>query len=416
MKRLDIAELEEGMVLHRDVVDRLGRRIITAGVALTARHIAAFRTFGIAAVEVVTPEVDAAAPMDPARVTAVTAELDALFARTDRAHPAVAALFRACLERRARLTAAEEKRLVFAAAPGWDEALAAAPSRPVPRGSDPTAWVRSLGTLPSLPDVYYRLTDVLDRPRAGAREIAAVIEEDAALAARVLRLVNSAFYGYPGRIDAIPQALAILGTEEIKNLALATSVFSLFKGTTAGFVTMRSFWEHGIACGVAARVVAAHRREATVDSMFIGGLLHDIGALTLCVHRAPEYTRAASAAWRAQGSLSLALRTQLGYDSAEVADVLLEAWNLPVRLRKIVAHVDDPARAGVHLVDAATVHLAHALVVAMQLGSSGELLTPPLSPPAWESLHLAPAAIPLLVAEVDRAFGDVARAILKDAA
>ena len=96
--------------------------------------------------------------------------------------------------------------------------------------------------------------------------------------------------------------------------------------------------------------------------------------------------------------------------------MLLEAWNLPARLRKIVAYVDDPARAGVHLVDAATVHLAHALVVAMQLGSSGELFTPPLSPSAWEALHLAPAAIPLLVAEVDRAFGDVARALLKDAA
>lgn len=124
------------------------------------------------------------------------------------------------MNRRAHTSASDEKRLVFAITPGWDQSVVMADltrATPPARSATCAAWVRSLGTLPSLPDVYYRLNEVLERPRSSAkRSIARVIEDDVALAARVLRLVNSSFYGFPGRIDAIPQALAILGTEEIE--------------------------------------------------------------------------------------------------------------------------------------------------------------------------------------------------------
>jgi HD-like signal output (HDOD) protein len=417
MRVFELADLREGMVVGRDVVDRLGRRLIAAGVTLTERHLKAFRTWGIASVEVVTDDAEPSAVVDDARRQAVAAELAPLFRRVDVRHPVMAALFATCVERRARFTAADERRTVFSVAPDWDAAVLAAgdaSGAPAAREGSCGAWVRGLGTLPSLPDVYYRLTEVLDQPRSSARDIASVIEDDLALAARVLRLVNSSFYGFPGRIDAIPQALSIIGTEEIKNLALATSVFSLFKGATEGYVTMRSFWGHSIACGVAARVIAAQRRDAMLDSMFIGGLLHDIGALTLCVHRGAGYTRAASMAMRDAGSLSQAERHVFGYDHAEVGEALLDAWNLPLRVRKTVAHCEDPQRAPSGSTEAATVHVANLVTVAMQLGSSGEVLVPPLAPQAWETLRLDPEALALIVAEVDRAFADVARVILKD--
>ncbi|MFO0645669.1 MAG: HDOD domain-containing protein [Polyangiales bacterium] len=306
---------------------------------------------------------------------------------------------------------------MFAVAPGWDQAVTVSElSRATPPARTATcaAWVRSLGTLPSLPDVYYRLNEVLERPRSSAKDIARVIEDDVALAARVLRLVNSSFYGFPGRIDAIPQALSILGTEEIKNLALATSVFNLFKGATSGFVTMRSFWAHSIAVGVGARVIAGQRRDATADGIFIGGLLHDVGALAMCVHRGADFTRASSLALRTRTALTHAERAVYGYDHAEIGEALLEAWNLPLRIRKTVAHSDDPQHAPTGSTEAATVHLANLIVSAMQLGSSGEVLVPPIVPQAWDLLRLTPDALPQIMAGIDRAFADVAREILKD--
>lgn len=415
MKHLELADLKEGMVVGRDVIDRAGRRLIGAGVPLTDRHLKAFRTWGITAVDVQTDDAEPAPVIDESRVKTVTAELLALFERVDRSHPAMAALFDACVSRRVALTPPDEKRLVFAMAPGWDKALTdASPASPPTRTLSCSAWVRGLGTLPSLPDVYYRLNEVLEQPRSSARDIARVIEDDVALAARVLRLVNSSFYGYPGRIDAIPQALAILGTEEIKNLALATSVFNLFKGATSGFVTMRSFWAHSIAVGVGSRVIAAQRRDATSDGIFIGGLLHDVGALAMCVHRGVEFTRASGLALREKMALTQTERAVYGYDHAEVGEVLLEAWNLPLRIRKTVAYSDDPQHAPTGSTEAATVHLANLIVSGMQLGTSGELLVPPLAPQAWELLRLTPDALPQIVGAIDRAFADVAKEILRD--
>ncbi len=148
--------------------------------------------------------------------------------------------------------------------------------------------------------------------------------------------------------------------------------------------------------------------------MFIGGLLHDIGALTLCVHRGAGYTRATSVAMREGGPLSQAERHVFGYDHAEVGEALLDAWNLPLRIRKTVAHSDDPQHAPTGSTEAATVHLANLIVSAMQFGSSGELLVPPLVPQAWDLLRLTPDAIPQIMSNIDRAFADVAREILKD--
>lgn len=417
MKHLELADLKEGMVVGRDVVDRAGRRLIGAGVPLTDRHLKAFRTWGITAVDVKTDDEEPAAVIDESRVKGVAAELSVLFERVDRTHPAMSTLFDACVNRRAHLSASDEKRLVFAITPGWDQSVTVSDltrATPPARSATCAAWVRSLGTLPSLPDVYYRLNEVLERPRSSAKDIARVIEDDVALAARVLRLVNSSFYGFPGRIDAIPQALAILGTEEIKNLALATSVFNLFKGATSGFVTMRSFWAHSIAAGVGARVIANQRRDATADGIFIGGLLHDVGALAMCVHRGADFTRACSYALRTRTALTHAERAIYGYDHAEVGEALLDAWNLPLRIRKTVAHSDDPQHAPTGSAEAATVHLANLIVSAMQFGSSGELLVPPLVPQAWDLLRLTPDAIPQIMSNIDRAFADVAREILKD--
>lgn len=135
--------------------------------------------------------------------------------------------------------------------------------------------------LPSLPDVYYRVETVLEDPNFSLEQLSEAIQVDPSISTRLLKLANSAYYGFPSKIDTITRAATIIGTQEIRELILATAVISIFQGMPVGAVSMRSFWEHSIACGLAARAIADCRGEANVERFYVAGLLHDIGRLVL---------------------------------------------------------------------------------------------------------------------------------------
>jgi HD-like signal output (HDOD) protein len=414
MKRIALADVAVGMVLDRDVVDKRGRLVVPAGVTITDRHVNAFKVWGITEI-VITSDDDAPASVgivDEAQLRAIAEQFDDLFKLTDKAHPAIVEIRKVCLLRRSKLVAA--------GIPLPKDPLADLPQdEPLPRSGDMrfrsgADWVKSLGSLPSLPDVYYRLTQIIDHPRSSAKDIARVIEDDAALTARLLRLVNSAFYGFPGKIEEVSRALSIIGTEEIKNLALATSVFTIFKNVPQGLITMKGFWSHSLACAIAGRLIASYRGETSLESIFVGGLLHDIGALILCVHRSKEVVQAARLARANSMPMSQAERQLFGYDHGTVAEVLLEAWNLPLRTRKIVANHDNPQRSSTFPLETSIVHLANIMVCGMQIGSSGENWVPPLVPQAWDALRLDADIFSRLAGDVDRVFAEVASVILKD--
>ena len=127
------------------------------------------------------------------------------------------------------------------------------------------ALVRESPTLASLPMIYTRLTEAIDNPRASTMQIADIIASDSALTARLLRLVNSAFYAFSSRIDTVQQAVLLIGTQPIRDLALATSVLSVFPGIPSELVSMQSFWEHSITTGVTAHVSSPRRYRAESD-------------------------------------------------------------------------------------------------------------------------------------------------------
>ncbi len=225
MAPVPIADLHEGMILQANLYDRRGRLLIPAKTALSERHLAGLKVWGVEAVEVHDPAAGPVASdeLDPASIEAARAEIAPLFQSTPP-HPVTQKIFERCVLRRARMKPAAD-RAKDAAPPG---AEASAGARPVIRPAtlagtaDPLEWVRTLSTLPSLPAAYLRLTEVMDHPRSSARDIARVIEEDAALTARLLKLVNSALFGFPGKIEVVSKALALVGTQQVKELALAT--------------------------------------------------------------------------------------------------------------------------------------------------------------------------------------------------
>lgn len=277
------------------------------------------------------------------------------------------------------------------------------------------ALVRESPTLASLPTIYTRLTEAIEDPRASATQIADIIASDSALTARLLRLVNSTFYAFSTRIDTVQQAVLLIGTQPIRDLALATSVLSVFPGIPRELVSMRSFWEHSIATGVTARTLATYRNERRAERFFVAGILHDIGRLLLFALR-PDAARAALTRSRTEGEpLIVAEQAAFGFDHSEAGSAVLEAWKLPEDLREIVRCHHAPAEAGRYQRDAALVHVADVIATAMKLGDSGDPAVPALAPDAWEQLELAPTILSGLTDEVERQVHEVARSMLMTA-
>jgi len=246
--------------------------------------------------------------------------------------------------------------------------------------------------VPSLPAVYLRLSAVVEHPRSSMRAIEAVVYEDPSLAARLLRLANSAFFGFPARVDDLSRAITLVGTRQLRDLAMATSVLELFRGVSPQHVTMPSFWRHGVTCGLAARALAGWRREANPEQYFVAGLLHDLGRLVLYLKLPEDMSGILEEAARTGEPLYEVEHRHLGFDHAAVGGELLRHWNLPPHLCAAVAWHHAPQRAELHAPMAALVHVADVFANAAGFGSSGEARVPPLSKLAWQQLEL-PATV-----------------------
>ncbi|MEO8633772.1 MAG: HDOD domain-containing protein [Gemmatimonadales bacterium] len=274
--------------------------------------------------------------------------------------------------------------------------------------------LRGIVSVASLPGVYIRLSDVVSDPRSSAADVGRVIAEDPGLTARLLKLVNSAMYGFPSRIETVSHAISIVGTAQLQDLALATSVIRLFASMPQELVTMESFWRHSVACGVAARALASRRREVNVERFFVAGLLHDIGRPIMYM-QVPSEARAAVMRSRETGEPLYGVEHELlGFDHTHVGLALLEQWKLPPSLREPVAQHHHPERASRFLVETAVVHVADVIANALRFGSSGEPGIPPLYPESWDAIGVPVTAMPDVIAEVEEHYETAVRALALD--
>ncbi len=270
--------------------------------------------------------------------------------------------------------------------------------------------------LATLPEVFYKLNAAIEDPDCTFDEIGEIISVDPGLTVRLLRIVNSAFYGFSTQVETVTHALTIIGTDQLTQLVLATSVMNQFKDIPADLLDMESFWQHSIAAGLAARTLAALSGEYNVERFFVAGLLHDIGRLILCV-RAPEKTgEILKAGAQSERPLYVLEQEILGFDHAEVGGRLLLSWNLPERLAESIKWHHQPSKARNHIEEAAVVNLADGISYSMEIGGSGETFLPPLDPKSWEHVGLPESLyLPMVKEKVDLQFEDVAGILLQHA-
>lgn len=274
--------------------------------------------------------------------------------------------------------------------------------------------VREVKNIVSLPTVYTRLREVIAIPRSSASDIGRVVSEDPGLTARILKLVNSAFFGFPSKIDTVSRAITLVGTQQLSDLALATSVMTSFENIPEEIVSMDSFWQHSLACGVFSRVLAMQRGEDNVERYFVAGLLHDLGRLIIFMSRPNLARKFFDIANEKQLLLIDAEKEVLGFNHADVGHELLKMWNLPGNLQEAVGYHHQPAKAVRYPVEAAAVHIADVITNALKMGSSGERFVPRIRESAWERLRLKIDILPEVIDESERQFEDAVTVFLKN--
>lgn len=251
--------------------------------------------------------------------------------------------------------------------------------------------VQGVGALVSLPDVFIRINRLLEDPKSSMTDIANAVGQDPSFTVRLLRVANSSFYGMSSTIDTVQKAVSLIGTSQIRSLALATSIANSFAGLPNALVSMEHFWKHSLYCALAARILAKRAGGCDPDALFTAGLLHDIGELVI-FNRLPQ---------EAADALMLVLETGdelpvyqaetivMAFHHGEVGGELARQWQLPPLLEECIEFHHEIASARNFSREVALVHIANVLALLAEIDSLDLHDVSPIDPLAWELTGLA---------------------------
>ncbi len=257
--------------------------------------------------------------------------------------------------------------------------------------------VERINTLPTIPGVLKKLLAVIENPRVSLNEISNFISNDPALATKVLKMVNSPIYGFPGRISSVNQAVILLGLNVVKGLLLGVSVFDLMQKSMIGL------WEHSIGCAVVARIIAKKKQFKEPEEVSAGGLLHDIGKVILILQFPGDYQKAIHVAEKDNKTIAQAERDFFAANHTSAGAWMAQKWSFPRNLTDMIECHHKPHLAKNAPFQTAVVHLSDVLLRGRGFGFAGDNMVPPVNPATWEKLQLSKADIMDVLSEAEDA-------------
>lgn len=255
---------------------------------------------------------------------------------------------------------------------------------------NPGDLIKDIGGLVTLPDVYLKINRLVDDPNSSSADIAKAVSQDPSFTVRLLRVANSSLYGFSSKVDSVPKAVTIIGTSQIRSLALSMSVASSFAGLPNELVSMDNFWRHSLLCALAARHLAKEVRRCDPDALFTAGLLHDIGELVI-FNRLPDQAKAAlELVLDSQDQVQVheAEQQTIGFDHADVGGELARQWKLPSLLVDCIAYHHDIEKAESHPRETALIHIANVIALMAEIDSIDPDDVARIDPAAWETTGL----------------------------
>jgi putative nucleotidyltransferase with HDIG domain len=253
---------------------------------------------------------------------------------------------------------------------------------------------KKIHSLPTLPPVVRKLTTVVESPDVTAQEVGKLISADQVLSAKVLRLVNSPFYGFPGRISSISHAVILLGFNVIKGVVLSASVFDIMEKSMVGL------WEHSLGSAIISGAISRKLGLSEPEEISTAALLHDIGKVLVRVSLSADYDRITRIVEAKGCSFREAEIEVLGVDHADIGTWLSEEWGLPEKLIVPVSYHHEPARAPRLKERVIVVHIADSLVRAFGVGYGGDRWVGKISKEAWEFIGMPQIDLPQIMRKI----------------
>ena len=248
-------------------------------------------------------------------------------------------------------------------------------------------------TMPSLPTSVTKVMEICNNPQTSPADLNHVISLDPVLVGRVLKLINSAYYGLGQPVASLAKAIIMLGINTVKNLALSTAIVGNLsaKNSSAG-LDMEGFWRHSLCVGVSAKLLARKRNvdPKLVEEYFTAGFLHDIGKIPLNALISKEYMLAVSIADRKKKPLHLIEEDSLGFNHCNAGAMISSAWKLDGAVGDaIIHHHDCESYSGEHKDVLYSVAAANRFALISGIGFSGDRNPDSISPRIWEALNVS---------------------------
>lgn len=243
--------------------------------------------------------------------------------------------------------------------------------------------------LPALPYVVVRVMELTEDQNATPQDINSALNQDQSMTAKVLKLANSAFYGFPRRISTVTDATIFLGFKTVRSIVLAAAVSEMLSKEVEGYAMDRGeLWRHSQSVAIISRAIAKKVKFPLIDIAYTAGLLHDIGKVVLNSFMSQQYKEVLKAVEEEDLPFMAAEEQVLGFTHANVGARIAEKWNLPGELVEAIAYHHEPAFATINPKLTAIVHIADVICLYMGIGMGVDGLRYPVSREAMELLGL----------------------------
>jgi len=272
---------------------------------------------------------------------------------------------------------------------------------------DMESIVEAVNNLPVLPGIVLKVIKLTEDPDSTVQDISRLLNQDQVITAQVLKMANSAFYGFPRRIGSVTDAIVLLGFRTLRSIVMAAAVSDLLNQEIPGYaMEYGELWRHSQCAAMAARLIARKSKFAMLDVAYTAGLLHDIGKIILNNAMQDTYQEIVARVTSDNISFVEAEVQELGFNHAQVGARVVEKWNLPVETVEAIRYHHIPEKAEVNPRLTAIVHLADVISVSMGVGMGIDGLLYSVSEEAMQLLGLDEITIESIISELIDVFSD----------